>query len=233
MWERRPGDADFCRVRVGLGTVALSTRLMAPETKSSESVDPVSADAVKRLVTSRSAVQNLPVVIDVHGHSWISIEGAVATARGLARAMICQLAVLHSPAHVKIAAVIGNDAAEEWEWLKWLPHHRHSRSVDGAGVARMTYRSMAEVDVEDTARVVVVLDGGEVSRGAPGHGVTVVEIGAVGGPVGVDPDLCLDADRSSDHPDQLTPVAASTCARLLSRYRVGTARRVGGSERPR
>ena len=32
MWERRPDDADFCRVRVGLGTVALSTRLIAPET---------------------------------------------------------------------------------------------------------------------------------------------------------------------------------------------------------
>ena len=182
----------------------------------------MSADAVKRLVTCRSTVPNLPVVIDVHGHSWISIDGAVATARGLARAMICQLAVLHSPEHVKIVAVVGDDAAEDWEWLKWLPHHRHSRSVDGAGAARMTYRSMAEVDVDGTAHVVVLLDGGEVSREALGHGVTVVAIGTGGGPVGVDPDLCLDADGSSDHPDQLTPVAASTCARLLARHRVGT-----------
>ena len=135
MWERRPDDADFCRVRVGLGTVALATRLIAPETKSSDPVDPVTADALRRLLGSRSTVQNLPVVIDVRDHSWISIDGAAATARGLARAMICQLAVLHGPGHVKIVAVLGDEAAGDWEWLKWLPHHRHSRSVDGAGTA--------------------------------------------------------------------------------------------------
>ena len=31
MWERRLTDPDFCRVRIGIGTHPLSTRLVAPE----------------------------------------------------------------------------------------------------------------------------------------------------------------------------------------------------------
>ena len=47
-------------------------------------------------------------------------------------------------------------------------------------------------------------------------------IGADGGSVDADPDLCIEADGASDHPDQLTPVAALTCAHLLARYDAGT-----------
>ena len=60
---------------------------------------------------------------------------------------------------------------------------------------------MADVDVDGTAHVVVLLDGGEVSREALGRGVTVVAIGTGGAPVGMDPDLCLDVDGSSERPD--------------------------------
>ncbi len=75
----------------------LSTRLMAPESTPSESADPVTTDALHRLLATRSTVPDLPVVVDVRAHSWITVDGDVAAARGLARAMICQLAVLHAP----------------------------------------------------------------------------------------------------------------------------------------
>ena len=177
---------------------SLSTRLMAPETKSSESVDPVSAGAGSAS-SSRSTVQDLPVVIDVRAYVDLA-STAASTARGLARAMICQLAVLHSPAHVKIVAVIGDDAAEDWEWLKWLPHHRHpgpsmrcrSRPDDVPEHGRGRRR-------RHRPRGRAVSTAVRSSREAPGHGVTVVAIGA-GRISRRDPDLCLDADGSSDRP---------------------------------
>ena len=236
MWERQPDDADFCRVRVGLGTLTLSTRLIAPESTPSESVDPVTAEALQRLIATRSTVPNLPVVIDVREHPRITVGGDVAVARGLARAMICQLAVLHGPQHVKIAAVVDETAAADWEWLKWLPHHGDSRSVDGAGASRMTYRSMAEVDVDDTplpgaplaptAHVVVLVDGGHVPRDSPVHRVTMVAIGTTDGPL-TEPNLRIDAGGSPERPDLLSPVGASACARLLARFRVGSSTTVG------
>jgi S-DNA-T family DNA segregation ATPase FtsK/SpoIIIE len=224
MWERQPDDADFCRVRVGLGTLALSTKLIAPEPTSSESGDPVTADALHRLMATRSTVSNLPVVVDVREHSRITLGGDVVTARGLARAMICQLAVLHGPQHVKIAAVVDDVAASEWDWLKWLPHHADSRSHDGAGPARMTYRSMAEVHADDAVHVVVLVDGGDVSGDPPAGRVTVVTIGTSEGPLPGSPDC----------PDFLSQVAALACARRLAPFRVvssttsGPPRALGG-----
>jgi S-DNA-T family DNA segregation ATPase FtsK/SpoIIIE len=222
MWERRPDDADFCHVRIGLGALTLSTRLMPPDSKASESVDPVTTDALHHLIVTRSTVPGLPVVIDVAGHSRITVAGDVSAARGLVRAMICQLALLHGPEHVKIAAVVDEAAAPDWDWLKWLPHHREPRVIDGAGVARMTYRSMAEIDVDHTAHVVVLVDGGLVSRDSSLPGVTMVVIGTTEGALVAGSDLRIDAGGSPEHQDHLTLVGAVACARRLAPFRVAT-----------
>jgi S-DNA-T family DNA segregation ATPase FtsK/SpoIIIE len=226
MWERQPDDADFCRVRVGLGTLTLSTRLVAPGPTPSESGDPVTADALHRLMATRSTVSNLPVVIDVREHSRITLGGNVVTARGLARAMICQLAMLHGPQHVKIAAVVDEAAAPEWDWLKWLPHHTDSRSHDGAGPSRMTYRSIAEVHADDAAHVVVLVDGGDVSGDPPASRVTMVVVGTEASEATGNGTEGLGV-RLPERPDFLSPVAALACARRLAAFRVGSSRIVG------
>ncbi|KAA0075671.1 type VII secretion protein EccCa [Mycolicibacterium sp. P9-64] len=193
MWERRPDDADFCQVRIGLGTLGLSTRLIAPESTSSESCDPVTADALHRLMTTRSTVSNLPVTVDVRKQSRITIDGDVAAARGLARAMICQLAVLHGPQYLKIAAVVADVAAPEWEWLKWLPHHVHS-------------------PFHDTAQVVVLVDGRDVPGDPLADHVTTLVIGTGEAPLPATP----------EQRDAMSPVAALTCARRLAAFRIGS-----------
>ncbi|MDT5067590.1 MAG: segregation ATPase FtsK/SpoIIIE, family [Mycobacterium sp.] len=224
MWERRPDDTDFCVVRVGLGTLPLSTTLVAPEPTPSESVDPVTADALRRLVVARSAVSNLPVVVDLREHPRITVDGDVLAARGLARAMICQLAVLHGPEHVRIATVVDDAAAPEWEWLKWLPHQADYRLHDDAGPSRMTYRSMVEVKACESAHLVVLVDGGDASGDPPAGSVTVLMIGtteAAGKGTG---------DRLPVAPecrDDLSPVTALTCARRLAAFRIGSSTTAG------
>jgi S-DNA-T family DNA segregation ATPase FtsK/SpoIIIE len=149
MWERRPGDDDFCQVRIGVGRGALSATLVVPDLGPAESRDPVTADAVAELVARRATVSDLPIVVDLQGYARIVVEGARDAARGLVRAMVCQLAVLHGPGVVTVA----NGAVAEWDWLKWLPHRR---------------------DATGTRRVVIVDGDGDVSAG---DGVTVVMIG--------------------------------------------------------
>ena len=151
----------------------LSTTLIAPESTPSESVDPVTADALHRLMAARSTVPNLPVVVDLREHSRISVDGDVVAARGLARAMICQLAVLHGPQHVKIAAVVDDAAAPEWEWLKWLPHHTEASEATGNDTSMSCSH--------DGAHVVVLVDGGDVPGGLPADHVTLLVIGGTDG----------------------------------------------------
>ena len=76
VWERRPTDADFCHVRIGIGTRALCTRLVLPEAGRSGSQDPVTSGALARLVADRSTVSGMPVTVDLLAHPTIAIEGA-------------------------------------------------------------------------------------------------------------------------------------------------------------
>ena len=60
MWERRESDPDFCLVRVGVGTVPLATRLVAPEPPSQQPSDPVTATALRRFIHAHSTIADAP-----------------------------------------------------------------------------------------------------------------------------------------------------------------------------
>jgi S-DNA-T family DNA segregation ATPase FtsK/SpoIIIE len=197
-WERRPGDDDFCHVRIGSGHRPLATPLVAPELGPIDARDPVTAEAVTRLIAERSTVPGLPITVDLCAHARIAVEGPGDAARGLVRAMVCQLTVLHGPDVVEVTAV-GSRSASEWDWLKWLPHHRHSQS-DRRG-----------------ARRIVIVDGADDGASRTGGGVTEVTIGRP--PTGEC--SCLDVDGTDDvveHPDSLTATQAAVCARRLAPY---------------
>ena len=163
MWERGPDDPDFCHIRVGVGDRPLCTTLVSPGLGPPDEVDPVTSTALHRLIDQRSMVNDVPIAVDLRGCSHVSVDGGAE--RALLRAMVCQLAVLHSPDDVKIAAVLSADARADWEWLKWLPHHQHPRAVDAVGSARMVYRSLAEATAGCTTEdgesphVAVIVDG--------------------------------------------------------------------------
>lgn len=215
MWERQLGDPDFCVVRVGVAAQPLASRLVAPQT---ESTDPVIASALCRFIHTHSSVV-APVTVELHASPTVTIDGDVTAARALLRAMVCQLAVSHSPDRVLIAAVVGDGA--HWDWLKWLPHNRHPSATDGLGPVRMVYQSAAEAEQSLAGvrppHVVVIADSDE-RPGAVG-GATVVGFGAERtGPLVISRH---GEAQSLSCPDQLDHIAALTCGRRLAGYRAG------------
>lgn len=192
MWERRPGDGDFCHVRVGTGTLPLSTTVVVPATPESDPRDPMVDDAVDRLLADRSTVPDLPVTVDLRAHPRIAVLGTPEEARGVIRAVICQLAVLHGPDVVRVTAK-GTSADAHWDWVKWLPHH--GRSDPPAG-----------------ARHVMVVDGHAATT--PGADTTTIAVGPL-------PGDCLrlgDGTGPLERPDSLTVVQAVVCARALAPF---------------
>jgi S-DNA-T family DNA segregation ATPase FtsK/SpoIIIE len=235
MWERRPDDPDFCVVRIGIGDQPLSTELTAPELGAENELDPVTVTAMRRLIDVRSTVTDVPIVLPLRSFSRLTVDGEVDAARALVRSMICQLALWHGPDHLTICAVVNAETGGEWDWLKWLPHHQHSRAGDEVGSARLVYRSLTvatEDSGADSRHVVTVLDGGESARVCTSSGVTVIEIGA--SLAAVDRVLRLhvsgeavtvrtpDSDEMLAKPDLLTTAQASACARRLAPYRPAT-----------
>ncbi len=143
MWERRAADTDFCQVRIGVGTLPLATRLVAPTIDSVNRLDPVGVAALHRFLDTHSTVANVPIAVALRGSAAVSVGGDPVQVRALLRAMICQLAVMHSPATVLIAAAVTDRNRPHWDWLKWLPHNRHPHAFDDIGPARMVYASLA------------------------------------------------------------------------------------------
>ena len=137
LWERTPADGDFLNVRFATGTQALALRLMPPETKPVEDLDPLCAGTLRRFIRSHSSVPALPVAVRLRAFTRIAAEGDDAAVRDLVRALIAQVAVAHSPDDVRISVCASAERIGEWDWIKWLPHNMHPTEADAAGPVRL------------------------------------------------------------------------------------------------
>lgn len=162
MWTA--GEDDFCCVRVGLGPATMPLR--EPDIDDTQEQDPVTVAAMRTLVRRRGVLDGQPVTVSLIEHPLLAVHGDRRRARRLVRAMVCQLAVAHAPGTLVVTAV--TDAPDEWDWLKWLPHHGCT-----------------------APHTVVIVDGGRVP--APRPGTSVVVIGAHPAPAHLDADTRLDA----------------------------------------
>jgi S-DNA-T family DNA segregation ATPase FtsK/SpoIIIE len=229
MWERRVADSDFCHVRVGTGKQRLATRLVPPPMGPVQRLDPVTKTALRRFLETHSTVPDTPTIIDLREIEAVTVGGNTTHARALLRAMICQLAVLHSPRLVSIAAAVSGRNQTHWDWLKWLPHNQHPRAHDRLGSARMVYPSLAAARqalaglLADRAlpQLLVVVDNDDVS-------VTLLRIEtrhdgpATGGVLRLRvSENELFSDDVPVRPDQLSYTAALACAQRLAGYRAG------------
>ena len=146
VWERRPVDADFCSVRLGKGTQHLAVRLIPPETKPAEDLDPLCAGALRRFVQAHARVPGLPVGISLRSFARLDLSGDPEAVAGMVRAMIAQIAVFHSPEEVRICVCAPPERIGNWQWIKWLPHNQHPAEYDAAGPVRLMARSMSQLE---------------------------------------------------------------------------------------
>ncbi|MFI9205863.1 type VII secretion protein EccCa [Streptomyces sp. NPDC053048] len=201
VWERRPSDDDFAQPRIGLGAQRLATPLVAPETAPMDELEPLTAGAMQRFLAVHGSLDGLPMAVSLRAFYHVTLSGDPETVHGVARALVAQLATLHSPEDLVLAVVAGRGAAPRWEWAKWLPHVQLAGSLDGAGTRRLIGDDLGELEEllgprlesrprfsrdgrppHDQPHVVLLLEGGAVPPdsvlAAPEglQGVTVVEI---------------------------------------------------------
>ncbi|MEL6891595.1 MAG: type VII secretion protein EccCa [Actinomycetota bacterium] len=202
MWERRANDDDFGHVRIATGTQRLRVRLQPPETKPAEDLEPLCAVSMKRFLEANHSVPDLPVSVSVRAFANVLLRGHGDDVDAMARAMICQLAALHSPDDLRMVVCAAPERVGGWEWMKWLPHAQHPLGTDAAGNVRLFADDLGGLaavlggdELNERPRfspngqaspgdpqVLVVLDGVEVPAGSRmttyGYaGVTVVDVG--------------------------------------------------------
>ena len=163
LWERRRDDDDFLLLRIGL-----ADQLAAVE---------ADGDVPEGLTTARS----VPAVVPLTDAGVLGVAGPRPQAQALARHLVTQAAVLHSPRDLQIVVITDAAAAGAWEWLRWLPHtgpgpHQQCWRAVGLG-RRQAGQRVAELqalidvrrdDPGDRRPVLLVVDGARSLRALPG-----------------------------------------------------------------
>ncbi|MDH2393566.1 type VII secretion protein EccCa [Streptomyces sp. HNM0663] len=155
VWERRPSDADFLKVRLGLGRGFPKLSLVqGNKADPTAEYEPLSQRASEKLVRDYATVGLQPAWIDLAGSGVVSLLGTPERTRGAAAVLLLQLAVLHAPDDVQLVVLAaeepdregregqedqegqeGQEGDSPWEWTKWLPHtHDTDAGTVPAGV---------------------------------------------------------------------------------------------------
>ena len=118
LWERQPEDEDFLELRIGTGTVP-----WAPGFGDRQ-------DGTRDPAAPADEVRDAPVTLPVARCGAVGAVGQPARTRALARGMLLSVAVLHSPVDVSVTVLTSPEAADDWAWLRWLPHARQPTGHD-------------------------------------------------------------------------------------------------------
>jgi len=134
VWERRPTDEDFLRVRIGVGAVPWFGFTPPVDKDPIQPLDPLLLEEADYASQRCGVVEDMPVWVDASSAGDIAVIGDPNATSNLARAMISQISVFHSPDDVRIAACFDPSHSACWSGIDALPHSY--ASTTGTGIPR-------------------------------------------------------------------------------------------------
>lgn len=205
LWERRRHDDDVLALRLGLADRPARVEL-------TRSAGEHGAEPLPQVPPARS----VPVVVAVVAVGVLGLAGPPERTRALARALVLQAAVLHSPRDLRIIVLCAGGervtpSPSPWAWTRWLPHTTPEPDEDCRALLGLepdqVRRRVGELSALLAARaeaadhsfaaeatawplVLVVLDGARALRAAPG----VATLLSTGPRLGIHA-LCLDDEE--------------------------------------
>ncbi|MFF0712924.1 type VII secretion protein EccCb [Streptomyces bauhiniae] len=150
LWERRRADADFLRVRVGVGDVPVQDIVVGQNTAGGVLTppDPFMLNEARALQARFTMSAGHPLTVPLDRVGDVSVVGDREGVLRVARALLVQAAVTHAPDDLALGLGVPGERLAEWEWAKWLPHVLDT----GADVGPVAARRIAP-DMTQLARV--------------------------------------------------------------------------------
>lgn len=154
LWERRRGDDDFLDVRLGVGDVRWFDLALPRDENPVQPFDPIMQGEAQTVVDHYSTIAGMPVTIDLDRAGHVALIGDRDDVLAAARSLVVQLAALHSPDDLHLAAAFAEASADDWQSFDLLPHVVDDDLLDGPVPAR-------RVAADTTALLRVI--GGELA----------------------------------------------------------------------
>ncbi|ANW20094.1 type VII secretion protein EccC [Streptomyces clavuligerus] len=146
LWERRRGDEDFLRVRVGTGeTPVRELRIADPGSTVLTPPDRFMLNEASALRDRFRTGTELPLTVPLDRVGDVSVIGPREDCLRLVRALLTQTAAAHAPDDVAVALAVPGERMADWEWAKWLPHLLDQERFDGPVAARRIAPSLPQL----------------------------------------------------------------------------------------
>ena len=113
LWERRRHHTDFLRVRIGVGEVPWFRLGLPPEQDPVHPYDPIMQGEAEAVVQHYATLLDMPVTVDLNRAGQVAVVGERADVLAVARALMLQLAALHAPDDLLLAAAFPESAAAD------------------------------------------------------------------------------------------------------------------------
>ncbi|MEV8379139.1 FtsK/SpoIIIE domain-containing protein [Kribbella sp. NPDC056861] len=116
LWERRLRDEDHLMLRLGTADQSSVKQIHDQSREDNHQ-------------TIRWQIPDAPVVLDLPALGVAGIAGDRRLCQAIARWLVIQSAVLHSPTQLRIVVLTRKQAPQDWAWVRWLPHLRSERGA--------------------------------------------------------------------------------------------------------
>lgn len=137
LWERRRGDPDFLRVRIGSGEMPARALTVSQQGGSVLTPpDRFMLNEARALIDRFGTVADLPLTVPLDRVGNVSVVGEREAVLRVTRAILVQSAVFHAPDDAALAVAAPGSWLADWEWVKWLPHTLAPEERDGPVAAR-------------------------------------------------------------------------------------------------
>jgi len=175
LWTRRPEHWQFLSLNLGIGTMP------SRDSISLSNEDSALPEFLAKIVAIRDRyrdIDGVPVTESLPFSGAFGVAGERSAVAPTARALIAQLAALHSPAELVVAAMVGPAWAPEFDWLKWLPHVGSPQSPLGSISHLANRQPTGEALLAALEELVTQRETQAVSRGAVAMAASPLDAGA-------------------------------------------------------
>jgi S-DNA-T family DNA segregation ATPase FtsK/SpoIIIE len=159
LWERRRDTPDFLHLRVGIGDAPASLEVAIG--RGNEELRTEARHRVERHAT----LLGVPLTVSLATAGSIAVGGTPDEVAALGRSLAAQIAGLHSPRDVVLAAAVAAPT-DGWRWLGWLPHAQS----DGSPFHRATVVAGVEPARELVLELLGLVDERNRDRRSPRAG---------------------------------------------------------------
>lgn len=120
MWARRPEQADFLDIRLGIGTLPTMVKLKFPEQDPFDDDEDPMQKKLLDFQNKKWELRNVPIMLPLHKFYSVGLAGPGTLPHAFAAFMLTQLAMHIGCDDMKLCLL--GELNEDLEPLRWLPH---------------------------------------------------------------------------------------------------------------